>query len=137
MVTGVVVEQLTATSVRVSWDEIPVDGIMYTVYYSQTGNRKRQTEMSIDSTTNSVDIDGLDSNVEYQFQVVAIVIVNGQTIEGERSEVNDDSLHVLTSPPATIPDSTSEETETKCKGNDFFMQVLNLITIIILLYRLQ
>ena len=63
------------------------------VYYSQTGNRKRQsTEMSMDSTTNSVDIDGLDSNVEYQFQVVAIAVVNGQTIEGERSEVNDDSI---------------------------------------------
>ena len=135
MVTGVMVEQLTATSVRVSWDEIPVNGITYRVYYSQTGNRKRQsTEMSIDSTTNSVDIDDLDSNVEYQFQVVAIAVVNGHTIEGERSEVNDDS-HVLTSPPATIPNSTSEETEAKCKGNDFFMQVLNLITI--LLYRLQ
>ena len=97
MVTGVMVEQLTATSVRVSWDEIPVDAITYRVYYSQTGNRKRQsTEMSMDSTTNSVDIDGLDSNVEYQFQVVAIAVVNGETIEGERSEVNDDSMLVVT-----------------------------------------
>ena len=43
MVTGVMVEQLTATSVRVSWDEIPVDGITYRVYYSQTGNRKKQS----------------------------------------------------------------------------------------------
>ena len=102
MVTGVMVEQLTATSVRVSWDEIPVDGITYRVYYSQTGNWKRQsTEMSIDSTTNSVDIDGLDSNVEYQFQVVAIAVVNGQTIVGERSEVNDDSMLVVTSSMST------------------------------------
>ena len=99
MVTGVMVEQLTATSVRVSWDEIPVDGITYRVYYSQTGSRKRQsTEMSIDSTTNSVDIDGLDSNVEYQFQVVAITVVNGETIEGERSE---DFLIVVTSSLST------------------------------------
>ena len=97
MVTGVMVEQLTATSVRVSWDEIPVDGITYRVYYSQTGNRKRQsTEMSMDSTTNSVDIDGLDSNVEYQFQVVATAVVNGETIVGERSEANDDSMLVVT-----------------------------------------
>ena len=97
MVTGVMVEQLTATSVRVSWDEIPVEGITYRVYYSQTGNRKRQsTEMFMDSTTNSVDIDGLDSNVEYQFQVVAIAVVNGETIEGERSEANDDSMLVVT-----------------------------------------
>ena len=109
MVTGVMVEQLTATSVRVSWDEIPVDGITYRVYYSQTGNRKRQsTEMSMDSTTNSVDIDGLDSNVEYQFQVVAIAVVNGETIVGERSEVNDDSMLVVTSsdsPQGTFCDS--------------------------------
>ena len=99
MVTGVMVEQLTVTSVRVSWDEIPVDGITYRVYYSQTENRKRQsTEMSIDSTTNSVDIDGLDSNVEYQFQVVAITVVNGETIEGERSE---DFLIVVTSSLST------------------------------------
>ena len=99
MVTGVMVEQLPATSVRVSWDEIPVDGITYRVYYSQTGNRKRQS--SIDSTTNSVDIDGLDSNVEYQFQVVAIAVVNGETIVGERSEVNDDSMLVVTSSMST------------------------------------
>ena len=99
MVTGVIVEQLTATSVRVSWDEIPVDGITYRVYYSQIGKRKRQrTEMSIDSTTNSVDIDGLDSNVEYQFQVVAIVVFNGETIEGERS---DNSMLVVTSSMST------------------------------------
>ena len=111
MVTGVLVEQLTASSVRVSWDEIPVDGITYRVYYSQTGNRKRQsTEMSMDSTTNSVDIDGLDSNVEYQFQVVATAVVNGETIVGERSEVNDDSMLVVTSsmstdsPPGTLID---------------------------------
>ena len=102
MVTGVMVEQLTATSVRVSWDEIPVDGITYRVYYSQTGNSLRQsTEVYIDSTTNSVDIDGLDSNVEYQFQVVAIAVVNGETIEGERSEVNDDSMLVVTSSMST------------------------------------
>ena len=102
MVTGVIVEQLTDTSVRVSWDKIPVDGITYRVYYSQTGNRKRQsTEMSMDSTTNFVDIDGLDSNVEYQFQVVAIAVFNGETIEGERSEVNDDSMLVVTSSMST------------------------------------
>ena len=93
MVTGVMVEQLTAASVRVSWDEIPVDGVTYRVYYRQTGNRKRQsTEMSMDSTTNSVDIDGLDSNEEYQFQVVARAVINGQAIEGERS---DDSIYYV------------------------------------------
>ena len=43
----------------------------------------------------------------YQFQVVAIAVVNGETIEGERSEVNDDSMLVVTSSmctPGTICD---------------------------------
>ena len=135
MVTGVMVEQLTATSVRVSWDEIPVDGITYRVYYSQTRNRKRQSEMSMDSTTNSVDIDGLDSDVKYQFQVVAVVVINGQTIKGERSEVNNDSLHVLTSPSATIPDVTCFMQVT-CEGNDFDSSCMQVL-LLLLWYRLQ
>ena len=107
MVTGVMVEQLTATSVRVSWDEIPVDGMTYRVYYSQTGNRKRQsTEMSMDSTTNSVDIDGLDSNVEYQFQVVAVAVI---TYIGERSFLDDNSILVITTISTAIPDSIGKE----------------------------
>ena len=108
MVTGVMVEQLTTNSVRVSWDEIPVDGITYRVYYSQTGNRKRQsTEMSMDSTTNSVDIDGLDSNVEYQFQVVAVVVITYYM--GERSFLDDDSILVMTTISTTLPDSIGKE----------------------------
>ena len=89
MVTGVMVEQLTATSVRVSWDEIPVDGVMYRVYYSQTGNRKRQSEESITvpSSNNSVVIEGLLNNVEYQFQVVAIAELDGDVIMGQRSMI--------------------------------------------------
>ena len=107
MVTGVMVEQLTTTSVRVSWDEIPVDGITYRVYYSQTGNRKRQsTEMSMDSTTNSVDIDDLDSNVEYQFQVVAVAVI---TYIGKRSFLDDNSILVITTISTAIPDSIGKK----------------------------
>ena len=84
MVTGVMVEQLTATSVRVSWDEIPVDGITYRVYYSQTG-RQSEEFITVPSSDSSVVIEGLLNNVEYQFEVVAIAELDGDVIMGQRS----------------------------------------------------
>ena len=72
---NVEVEVVSDTSVRVSWDSVDIPEITgYTVYYSQTGNRKRQSEGSttVPSSDNSVVIEGLLNNVEYQFQVVAM-----------------------------------------------------------------
>ena len=86
--TNVEVEVVSDTSVRVSWDSVDIPEITgYTVYYSQTGNRKRQSEESITVTTsdNSVVIEGLLNNVEYQFQVVAIAELDGDVIMGQRS----------------------------------------------------
>ena len=85
---NVVVEIVSDTSVRVSWDSVDIPEITgYTVYYSQTGNRKRQSEESITvpSSDNSVVIEGLLNNVEYQFQVVAIAELDGDVIIGQRS----------------------------------------------------
>ena len=99
MVTSVTVDQLTATSVRVFWDKIPVDGITgYAVYYTRTGNKKRQSDLSIivsNSIMISVKIGNLSSNVEYQFQVAALAEFQGDTIEGERSVVDDKSRIVI------------------------------------------
>ena len=85
---NVVVEVVSDTSVKVSWDSVDIPEITgYTVYYSQTGNRKRQSEESITvpSSDNSVVIEGLLNNVEYQFQVVAIAELDGDVIMGQRS----------------------------------------------------
>ena len=85
---NVEVEVVSDTSVRVSWDIIDIPEITgYTVYYSQTGNRKRQSEESITvpSSDNSVVIEGLLNNVEYQFQVVAIAELDGGVITGQIS----------------------------------------------------
>ena len=85
---NVEVEVVSDTSVRVSWDSVDIPEITgYTVYYSQTGNRKRQSEESITvpSSDNSVVIEGLLNNVEYQFQVVAIAELDGDVIIGQRS----------------------------------------------------
>ena len=71
---------------RVSWGSVDIPEITgYTVYYRQTGNRKRQSEESITVPTsdNSVVIEGLLNNVEYQFQ--AIAELDGDVIMGQRS----------------------------------------------------
>ena len=85
---NLVVEVVSDTSVRVSWDSVDIPEITgYTVYYSQTRSRKRQSEESITvpSSDNSVVIEGLLNNVEYQFQVVAIAELDGDVIMGQRS----------------------------------------------------
>ena len=85
---NVEVEVVSDTSVRVSWDSVDIPEITgYTVYYSQTGNKKRQSEESITvpSSDNSVVIEGLLNNVEYQFQVVAIAELDGDVIMGQRT----------------------------------------------------
>ena len=88
LVMNVEVEVVSDTSVRVSWDGVDIPEITgYTVYYSQTGNRKRQSEESITvpSSDNSVVIEGLLNNVKYQFQVAAIAELDGDVIMGQRS----------------------------------------------------
>ena len=96
MVSNVAVTVLTATSVSVSWDLLPLPEIThYTVYYSQTGNKGRQrTESNIvvSSSESSVVITELITGEEYQFQVVAQALVDNKIILGERSLLTDMSL---------------------------------------------
>ena len=72
---------ISADSVRVSWDDLDIPEITgyNIVYYSQRGNIDF---MNVSMSTNSVVISGLMSNVEYQFQVVALA---GSVSFGERS----------------------------------------------------
>jgi fibronectin type 3 domain-containing protein len=80
------VEVVSANSVRVSWDSIDIPEITgYSIYYSQTGNRERQCEVTVPSSVNSVVIEGLVNNEEYQFQVAAIAVLDGEIITGRRS----------------------------------------------------
>ena len=101
----IVLEVVSATSIRVSWDRLDIPEITrYMVYYSQTGNSEMAT--TVPGSEYSVTIDNLLTDVEYQFQVVAVAELNGESnvIEGERSNV---STARPTPPPATTP-STNE-----------------------------
>ena len=84
---------LNDSSANLSWNALiihayPID--TYTVVYSPVSQRykrqeKEEEEMVFPGTVTSAVITGLDSSVNYQFQVFATVILNGQSLEGERS----------------------------------------------------
>ena len=86
VVMNVKVEELTSTSVRVSWDRIDIMEITnYTVYYSATGN---EHSVTVPSSQNSLVIDDLLSDMDYQFQVAAIALLYGDVrVMGQRSEL--------------------------------------------------
>ena len=87
--------QPNTTSVRVAWKKINVPAISsYIVYYSTEGESEQFR--SVPSSENSVLIMDLRSDVEYEFQVVAIGTVNKQEILGKRS-----TMVILS--PATLP----------------------------------
>ena len=90
-VQNVLVEILTLTSVKVSWDRLDfLEITQYLVYYTQTENRKRQVEslVKVPATFGSVVISNLTSGRSYLFEVQAEVVLDGIVIVGPRSERN-------------------------------------------------
>ena len=88
MVKSVQVELVSASSVKVSWERLNISELTgYIVYYSQTDKRQEEGRVT-------VLIDNLSSYVEYQFQVVAVVEVEGEVLMGQRSMLN--SMSILT-----------------------------------------
>ena len=100
MVNLVAVRVLTNTSVRVSWDRILISEItQYLISYQLTGNQKRQATSGfivVPSTESSVDIAGLITGAEYQFQVAAQAEVGGEIIMGQRSSLTIMSIQHVT-----------------------------------------
>ena len=79
--------EMSATSVIVSWDRLDIPEIMgYIVYYSQTEIVATEQFVNVPSSQNSVLIEDLMTEVEYQFEVVAVAELDGDVLMGERSE---------------------------------------------------
>ena len=75
---------LSATSVRVSWNRLNIPEITgYIVYYSQKSNA--ELSVNISSPDTSVIIYNLISDIQYQFEVVAVAKLNGDVVIGQRS----------------------------------------------------
>ena len=82
---------VSATSIHVSWDRVEISEVTgYRVYYTLTVAVCTCAEQFIDvsGSDNSVTIDNLLTDVEYQFQVVAVAELDGDVIVGERSNVS-------------------------------------------------
>ena len=95
----IMVEVVSATSIQVSWDRLDIPEITgYIVYYSQTRNSEMAT--TVLHSKNSVIIENLLTNAEYQFQVVAVAALDGDVVMGERSNM---SIARPTAPPANTP----------------------------------
>ena len=102
MVLNVEVEVVTDVSVRVSWDSLDIPEITgYTVFYNRTGNGTEEQSVNVTTSHDSVVIDNLMNNVEYQFQVAAIAKLDGVLIVGERSMLDNKSKVVVALPTTT------------------------------------
>lgn len=89
MVTNVEVDVTSNVSVRVSWTEVNITGLTaYIVYYSRERSTSEET-VNVSRYFDYVEINDLQSNSEYQFQVAAMAVVDGDEIIGERSVVHD------------------------------------------------
>ena len=87
----VMVASLNDTSVIVLWNVLVIPGYPidnYTVIYSPVSS-KRQNEgemmIIVPGSDTSIVITGLNPSFNYQFQVFATVIVDGQTVNGDSS----------------------------------------------------
>ena len=92
MVVNTMIEIVSSTSVRVSWDRLDIPEITgYIVYYSQTGNSEMVTttyteqSITVSNSTNFVVVPSLVNSAEYQFEVVAVAELNGEGTVGQRS----------------------------------------------------
>ena len=86
MVVNVEIDMISSTSLRVSWDRLDIPEITrYIIYYSQTGNSEMVASVDVSVSENSVTIEDLMSNIQYQFEVVGVAEVEGATLMGERS----------------------------------------------------
>ena len=100
----IVLEVVSATSIQVSWDRLDIPEITrYIVYYSQSGNSESAT--TVPSSMNSVTIENLLTDVEYQFHVVAVAELDGDVVMGERSNIS--IAHPTPPPPTTPPTAVS------------------------------
>ena len=79
-VQGVSVRQLNSSAVNISWSRLDSEDVFYRVYYF---NPDGQVDFNSSSSWGIVK----RVNSETQFQVVALVFIQGQLTEGQRSDL--------------------------------------------------
>ena len=87
-------KSINSTAVRAMWFEVESPHLdHYTVYYypisAQNDGRKRQSNDQMTTFPAGMSfgvIGGLEEEQEYLFSIAAIILINGQLYEGERTE---------------------------------------------------
>ena len=84
---------------NVTWERINTSLITsYIVYYSPKESDGEEKSSNLSSLQNSVIVSGLTTDVEYQFEVVAVAELDGEVVLGGRS---DETIKLVT--PALAP----------------------------------
>ena len=92
-------EVLSASLVNVTWERLDTSLIAgYIVYYSPTENDGEEKSSNLSSLQNSAIVSDLTTDVEYQFEVVAVAELDGEVVFGERS---DETMKLVT--PISAP----------------------------------
>ena len=80
-------EILSVSLVNVTWETLDTSLITgYIVYYSPKESDGEEKSLNVSSLQNSVIVSGLTTDVEYQFEVVAVAELDGEVVLGGRSE---------------------------------------------------
>ena len=90
VVEDVVATEVNATAVMVVWQALDLEQLIhYTVLYSAVGSgRAEEKSVTFPISQHSGVVGGLEPGQQYMFQVMAVALINGSDVDGERSAVS-------------------------------------------------
>ena len=90
VVEDVVATEVNATAVMIVWQALDLEQLIhYTVLYSAVGSgRAEEKSVTFPISQHSGVVGGLEPGQQYMFQVMAVAVINGSDVDGERSAVS-------------------------------------------------
>ena len=80
--------EVNATAVMIMWQSLELEQLIhYTVLYSVGGSGRAEKLVIFPISQQSGVVGGLEPGQEYIFQVMAVAVINGSDVDGERSAV--------------------------------------------------
>ena len=87
-VEDVVATEVNATAVMIVWQALELEQLIhYTVLYSAVGSGRAEKSVTFPISQQSGVVGGLEPGQQYMFQVMAVAVINGSDVDGERSAV--------------------------------------------------
>ena len=89
VVEDVVATEVNATAVMVVWQALNLEQLIhYIVLYSTVGSGRAEKSVTFPISHHSGVVGGLEPGQQYMFQVMAVAVINGSDVDGERSAVS-------------------------------------------------